>query len=201
MKISKVIDLGLNGPKVIKAARFSDERGYFMETYRYDQVFEAIGATQIHQVNESYSKKNVVRGLHFQWEPYMGKIVRVISGRMFDLALDVRKGSPSFGQVVSYDLNGYGEEVTWVWVPAGFAHGCVFVENTVIEYLCTGSYSPATEASISPLAQDINWGKCENEKEIRNIISTANMTEKDRNGFTLEDWLKNENSDYFTVGK
>jgi len=158
------------------------------------------------QANESYSKKGTVRGLHFQWNPYMGKLVRTLTGRMIDMVLDIRKGSPTFGKIICYDMpaNPTVDYNEWIWVPPGFAHGNFFTEETMIEYFCSGQYSPGSEASISPLAKDIDWTLCDtNLKKLFDSIapSTDLITDKDKNGFSMAEWLENENSDNFIHGK
>jgi dTDP-4-dehydrorhamnose 3,5-epimerase len=158
------------------------------------------------QCNESFSRKGTVRGLHFQWNPYMGKFVRTINGRMVDLILDIRKGSPNFGKLIAYDMpakfdNDYNE---WIWIPPGFAHGNFFTEDTVIEYFCSGEYNQNCEAGISPLSKDIDWSLCDQnlKKEFDDIVSvTKYITEKDRNGFSIRDWEKDNRSNNFIYGK
>ncbi len=115
------------------------------------------------QANESFSRAGTVRGLHFQWNPYMGKLVRTIRGHMIDVALDIRKGSPTYGQIVAYDMPVQGDEdfAEWIWLPPGFAHGNTFPQDTVIEYFCSGEYSPGNEAGISPVADDLDWSLCD----------------------------------------
>jgi dTDP-4-dehydrorhamnose 3,5-epimerase len=122
MKLLSVDPLAIDGIKVIKFARFTDMRGYFAEHYRRSDFlkhagFEATTDILFVQCNESFSRKSTIRGLHFQWNPYMGKLVRTLSGRMIDIVLDIRKGSPTFGKALLYDMatspainlrNGYG---------------------------------------------------------------------------------------------
>jgi dTDP-4-dehydrorhamnose 3,5-epimerase len=205
MKIIEVSSLSINAIKVIRFARFPDHRGYFTEPFRKSQFNEEVKFLKdvnFVQANESFSKSGVIRGLHFQWNPYMGKLVRTIQGRMADLFLDIRKGSPTFGKVGAYEMvsspdKDYNE---WIWVPPGFAHGNYFTEDTTIEYFCSGEYSPRCEAGISPLAKDIDWSLCNKElkDEFFSISSkTKLITEKDSNGFTLEKWLKDERSNNF----
>ncbi len=154
------------------------------------------------QCNESWSRAGTVRGLHFQWNPYMGKLVRTLSGHMIDLIMDIRKGSPNFGKVIAYDMPAdmgaaYGE---WIWIPAGFAHGNLFKQDTHIEYFCSGEYNPGCEAGISPLAHDIDWSICEPAlKRWFDEIApgTGMITDKDRNGYTLARWLEVPASDFF----
>ncbi len=142
------------------------------------------------QINESYSRPGTLRGLHFQWNPQMGKLVRTVAGRMVDFALDIRKGSPFFGHVIAYDMpstaeQSYGE---WIWVPPGFAHGNFFPQRTRIEYLCSGQWSPGCEAGISPLAADLDWSLCDGKcKALLDGAAAAALliSDKDRAGLTL----------------
>ena len=93
----------------------------------------------------------------------MGKLVRTIRGHMIDVVLDIRKGSPTYGKIIAHDMPVQGDEdyAEWIWVPPGFAHGNTFPADTVIEYLCSGEYSPGNEAGISPVADDLDWSLCE----------------------------------------
>jgi len=203
MKIVKVKNLNQPEVKIIKFARFSDNRGYFTEPFRKSQFLkEAIPGFNIVQINESYSKKGVIRGLHFQWNPYMGKLVRTIKGHMIDLFLDIRKGSPTFGKINAFDMpaSENDEISTWIWVPVGFAHGNIFLEETIIEYLCTGEYSQGCEAGISPLSKDIDWSLCDpNLKKIieKQIKKGLIISEKDKKGLTLKEWLNDKRSENF----
>jgi len=211
MKLLEVKELSIEAVKVIKFARFCDHRGYFTEHYRKSDFINHpdmsfMKGVEFVQCNESYSKKGTVRGLHFQWNPYMGKLVRTISGRMIDMVLDIRKGSPTFGKIILYDMpadykTDYGE---WIWVPPGFAHGNFFPEDTTIEYFCSGEYSPGCEAGISPLAQDIDWSLCdENLKKLYDklVPTTSLITDKDKNGFSVSGWKTDERSNNFIYGK
>jgi dTDP-4-dehydrorhamnose 3,5-epimerase len=209
MKILGVKPLSIPAIRVIRFARFCDLRGYFTEQYRRSDFQKHpdmgfMSQVAFVQCNESYSRTGTLRGLHFQWNPYMGKMVRTISGRMIDIVLDIRKGSATFGKTLLYDMpaNPVAENQEWIWVPPGFAHGNVFTEDTVIEYLCSGEYSQGCEAGISPLARDIDWSLCEAPlKEVFEGIasSTTLITDKDRNGFTLEKWVADPRSDHFTI--
>ena len=211
MKLLEVKALQLADVKVIKFARFNDHRGYFSEHYRRSD-FKTSGQipfmndVDFVQCNESYSQKGTVRGLHFQWNPYMGKLVRTLQGRMIDMVLDIRKASPTFGKIILYDMPAdcTKEYSEWIWVPPGFAHGNFFPEETMIEYFCSGEYSPGCEAGISPLAEDIDWTLCDADlkKLFDNIApSTGLITDKDKNGFTVAAWLENENSENFIYGE
>lgn len=210
MKINEIKDLNIKGVKLIKFSRFCDHRGYFTEPYRKSDFFDHpdlsdFKGKEFVQVNESLSKPNTVRGLHFQWNPYMGKLVRTVRGRMVDLFLDIRKGSPLFGKISAYDMPAridadYSE---WIWIPPGFAHGNYFTEGSQIEYFCTGEYSQNCEAGISPLAGDIDWSLCPDslKQEFDLIIKTTDLiTQKDRDGFTVDSWTMDERSNYFKYG-
>lgn len=194
--------------KVISFARFRDERGYFTEHFRRSDLqtnplTPFMRDVEFFQANESFSRAGTVRGLHFQWDPYMGKLVRTLRGHMVDLVLDIRRGSPTFGKAIAYDMPSRESEDSdeWIWVPPGFAHGNVFLEDTSIEYFCSGEYSPGNEAGISPLAGDIDWSLCD--PRLRETFhgiasSTRLMTDKDRDGLSVSAWERDARSDNFT---
>jgi dTDP-4-dehydrorhamnose 3,5-epimerase len=207
MKILDVKALSIPDIRVVRFGRFADHRGFFGEQFRKSDCdthpqMDFLKGIDFLQCNESYSKRGTIRGLHFQWNPYMGKLVRTLSGRMTDMVLDIRKGSPMFGKIIAYDLPApqgadFGE---WIWVPPGFAHGNYFCEDAHIEYFCSGEYSPGCEAGISPLAGDIDWSICDPKlkKEFDSIAhGDPLMTDKDRNGYSLASWVSNPNSDQF----
>lgn len=201
MKILNTYDLAIPGVKVVKYGRFHDHRGYFTETFRKSQMEDILG-TEFVQVNESLSKKGVIRGLHFQWNPFMGKLVRTVKGHMVDLVLDIRKGSPTYGKIIAHDMPvslDLPSEPEWIWVPPGCAHGNFFKEDSIIEYLCSGEYSQGNEDGISPLAEDIDWSLCNSVlyDEFKEIATDALMTDKDRNGNSLAQWEKKKESDVF----
>jgi dTDP-4-dehydrorhamnose 3,5-epimerase len=207
MKILEVKALAISDVRVIRFGRFRDNRGFFTEPYRrgvFDSHAEMsfLRATPIVQANESWSRPGTIRGLHFQWNPYMGKLVRTISGRMVDLALDIRKGSPTCGKLVAYDMPADPEREfdEWIWVPPGFAHGNYFSMPSQIEYLCTGEYSPGCEGAVSPFAPDLDWSLVAPElrEEFRKIReNTPSISDKDRNAMSLEQWLVDSRSDNF----
>ena len=206
MKILEIKTLAIPEIKVIKFARFCDHRGYFTEQFRKSDLFnipnlESLNNIEFVQANQGFSKKDVIRGLHFQWNPFMGKLARTLSGHMVDIILDIRKGSPTFGKVIAYDMpaNNNNDYDEWIWIPPGFARGNFFREDSITEYYCTGEYNQSCEASISPLAKDIDWSLCDKniKKEFDKISSTDLITEKDRNGFSLENWIKDDRSENF----
>lgn len=208
MKILEIKELFFDKVKVIKFARFCDDRGFFTEHFRKSDILKLPFCKDVHfvQLNESFSRKNTIRGLHFQWNPYQGKLVRTILGRMVDMVMDIRKGSPHFGKIVAYDMpaDSMRDYDEWIWVPPGFAHGNFYTEESRIEYFCTGEYNPENEAGISPLASDIDWSLCDEQlkKEFMSVVEDSPLlSEKDKKGFTVSDWLSDKRSDNFVFGK
>jgi dTDP-4-dehydrorhamnose 3,5-epimerase len=207
VKIVSVEQLAMTEIRVIRFARFSDQRGYFTEHFRESDfrsspLVSFMEGVEFVQANESYSRAGTVRGLHFQWNPYMGKLVRTLRGHMVDVVLDIRRGSPNFGRAIAYDMSSDRSEDfnEWIWVPPGFAHGNAFLEDTWIEYFCSGEYSPGNEAGISPLADDIDWSLCDHnlrETFLEIASSTRLMTDKDRNGLSVSTWARDERSHNF----
>lgn len=207
MKIEAVESLAIPELKVVRFGRFTDDRGYFTESYRLGDLTRHpetafLRNVRFLQINESYSRAGVVRGLHFQWAPHMGKLVRAVRGRIVDLALDIRLESPTLGKIIGRDISespgaDYGE---WIWVPPGFAHGFFCTTDCTLEYLCSGEYSPGSEAGISPLAPDIDWSLCDRalKRAFDEVIEGgAVMSEKDRDALSLKDWLADERAANF----
>lgn len=207
MKIIEVKTLSFPEIKIIRFARFKDRRGFFSEVYNKNDFDDHpdlgfMKDVSFIQANISYSKRKTIRGLHSQWNPYMSKLVRVSDGAMIDLILDIRKGSPNFGKIIVYDLStevdrDYNE---WVWVPSGFAHGSVYLKDAFIEYFCDNIWNPKTEVSISPLASDIDWSLCDPrlKAEFHRVISQGPlMSEKDRKGYSIDDWKNSADSENF----
>ncbi len=146
MGIESIGDLGIQTivPKV-----FSDERGYFSETYNQsDQRFAALNVSFV-QDNQVYSSKSgTVRGLHFQKPPFQqGKLVRVVVGAIFDVAVDIRSGSPTYGRHVSFEID--ARNGVQIWIPPGFAHGyCTLEPGTVVLYKTTAYYAPECDGGV-----------------------------------------------------
>ena len=142
---------------LVKPKVFNDKRGFFMETYKKSD-FESAGIdTDFVQDNHSKSIKGVLRGLHFQKEPFaQGKLVRCVKGKIFDVAVDIRKGSPTFGKWVGYELS--DENRLMLWIPKGFAHGFLTLsdEAEVIYKVSGGEYAPEYDAGIRWNDPDIN---------------------------------------------
>jgi dTDP-4-dehydrorhamnose 3,5-epimerase len=166
---------------------YQDARGFFMETYRADQFRELGLPVSFAQDNHSRSVKGVVRGLHFQWEPPMGKLMRVPLGSAFLVAVDIRKGAPTLGRWAGVECS--AENRRQVWAPAGFARGfCVLSEVAEIQYKCTGIYNGKAESGI--LWNDPAIG-------IRWPLTNPILSEKDAKARTLADWLASAESNHF----
>lgn len=155
----KIIKTDLPGVVVIEPRVFKDDRGYFFETFQKERYEEAGMIQPFVQDNESKSTYGVVRGLHYQLGPHaQAKLVRVIEGEVFDVAVDLRKGSPTFGKWFGTVLS--GENKKQMFVPRGFAHGfAVLSEKAIFCYKCDGLYNPKYERSINPFDPElgIDW--------------------------------------------
>lgn len=184
----EVLSRHLGEVVVFTPKAFEDQRGYFMETYREDQ-FRGIGLPGAFvQDNHSSSKKGVLRGLHFQWDPPMGKLMRVTQGAAFLVAVDLRIGSPTLGKWVGIEATPANRKQ--VWAPASFARGfCALADDTEVQYKCTGIYNSKAESAI-----------CWNDPQIAIEwpVKDVLISEKDRNAQTFEQWLACENARHFT---
>lgn len=133
--------------KLITPTVFGDERGFFMETFRQSEFEEHCGDYRFVQDNHSSSRHGILRGLHFQYEKPQGKLVRVTRGEVFDVAVDMRQSSPTFGQWVGAILSEANKKM--LWVPPGFAHGFLVTSDmTEFQYKCTDYYNPGDEYSL-----------------------------------------------------
>ena len=172
---------------VLRPEVFEDERGFFLEAFRKDQFQELGLPTEFAQDNHSRSAKHVLRGLHFQWEPPMGKLMRVTYGTAFLVAVDIRKGSHTLGEWFGIEVS--AENKKQVWAPAGFARGfCVLSDFAEIQYKCTGIYNNKAESGI--LWNDPEIGI---EWPLRNPI----LSKKDEVAQTLSQWLTRPESSNF----
>lgn len=144
----EIIDTAIPELKIIQPKVFGDARGYFFESYHKERLAELGLTADFVQDNQSLSAKNVIRGLHFQKPPFaQGKLVRVITGRAMDVAVDIRRGSPTYGKHVNTLLS--AEKNNMFWIPEGFAHGFVALEdNTIFAYKTTNYYNKASEDAI-----------------------------------------------------
>lgn len=133
--------------KLLTLKTFADDRGFFVERFKRSVFQELKLPTDFCQDNFSKSIQNVLRGLHYQWDRPQGKLVTCTSGQIFDVVVDIRKGSPTFGQHQSVEL--HGDRPQWFWIPAGFAHGfCVLSKEADLLYRCTEEYNPKGESGI-----------------------------------------------------
>lgn len=171
MNSMKVISTGIPDVKIIEPAVFGDERGFFMETWNQKIFDEKVAKRVFVQDNQSISYKGVLRGLHYQLPPYeQGKLVRVISGSVYDVAVDIRPNSPTYGQHVAVELTADNKRM--LWMPEGFAHGFLTLEDdTVFAYKTTGYYDKSSERALHWKSSllNISW------PEMKNLI----VNEKD----------------------
>jgi dTDP-4-dehydrorhamnose 3,5-epimerase len=168
---------------------FEDARGFFMEVYRRDVLRDAGLHEEFAQLNHSRSVRNVIRGLHFQWDRPMGKLMRVTEGEAFLVAVDIRHGSPTIGDWVGETISAQNKRQ--LWAPAGFARGfCVLSEFAQIEYLCTAVYNPGGESGIRWNDPDvgIDWP-----------VKEAIVSDRDGRAQSLHEWLARPESKAFSV--
>ncbi|HEY0198061.1 MAG TPA: dTDP-4-dehydrorhamnose 3,5-epimerase [Rhodanobacter sp.] len=173
----KVIETGLAGALILEPQVFGDTRGFFYESYNQAKYREAGIDHHFIQSNVSRSTKGVLRGLHYQWPNPQGKLVSVLEGEVYDVAVDIRRGSPTFGQSAGVMLT--AENHRHFWVPEGFAHGfCVLSEFATFSYQCTALYDRAADAGIRWNDADlgIDWP-----------ISAPLLSEKDGKAPLLKD--------------
>ena len=145
----EVVKFDIDGLLVLTPTVYEDERGFFYESFNQERFNELVGkAVVFKQDNQSLSKKNVLRGFHFQAPPYaQGKLVRVVKGSVLDIAIDIRKASPTYGQSVAVELS--AENKKMFWIPEGFAHGFYTLEeDTIFLYKCTNLYHKASEGDL-----------------------------------------------------
>lgn len=180
----------LDAVTVLVPEIFEDERGFFMESFRADR-FEELGLpTRFVQDNHSRSAKDVVRGLHFQWDPPMGKLMRVTHGRAFVVSVDIRRGSPTLGQWHGVEVSAKNRRQ--VWAPAGFARGfCVLSDVAEVQYKCTGTYNPEAQSGILWNDRDIG---------IEWPVSAPMLSAKDRRARTLAEWLDSPDASSLAYG-
>ncbi len=183
MHTMKIFKTKIEGLLIIEPQVFRDERGFFMETYNKEK-YENIGILDdFMQDNLSKSAKGVLRGLHFQKNPYaQGKLVQVIKGSVLDVAVDIRKKSKTFGEWVSVELSEKNKKQ--FWLPAGFAHGFISLENdTIFNYKCTNVYNPKSEGAIlwNDKKINIDW-----QLEKYNIKDPI-VSNKDKENVTFEE--------------
>ena len=178
----EVIKTAIDGLLVIKPRVFEDARGYFFESFSQRDFEAQVGKVDFVQDNESMSSYGVMRGLHFQRPPYtQSKLVRCVKGAVLDVAVDIRKGSPTYGQHVAIELS--EENRLQFFIPQGFAHGfSVLTETAVFQYKCDNFYAPQADDGISILDQSlgIDW---------RVPVECAILSEKDTKHQLLKDFI------------
>ncbi len=177
MIIKSIEDGKLSGVKLIKIGRFDDVRGFFTELYHIEDLKKVGFCETFVQDNLSKSQKGVFRGMHYQLEPYgMGKLVCCLTGGIYDVVVDIRKGSPTFGKWESFYLT--EEEFSLLWVPVGFAHGFLSLQdNTHVLYKCTSLYNANADRSLSYRSPEIG---------IQLPFEPTIISEKDKNAPILE---------------
>ncbi len=176
----EIVETKIPGLLIIKPTVFEDARGYFFESYNKQRFLQHGIDQNFVQDNESMSQNGVLRGLHFQKPPFeQGKLVRVMKGSVLDVAVDIRKSSPTYGQWESVELT---QNNKWMyWLPPGMAHGFVALENnTVFFYKCTNVYNQESEGSIcwNDPTLDIQWP-----------LSNPIITDKDKNAPYFKDFI------------
>jgi dTDP-4-dehydrorhamnose 3,5-epimerase len=186
MKLS-IESVHLGAVVVLTQERVEDERGFFMEIFRADEFRQLGLPAEFVQDNLSRSSKHVLRGLHFQWDQPMGKLMRVAQGRAFLVAVDIRKDSPTLGQWFGIEVA--AEDRKQVWAPAGFARGFLALSDGVeIQYKCTATYNRLAEGGIrwNDPALAIDWP-----------VTQPVLSPKDAHARTLAEWLASSESDHF----
>ena len=176
----KYIDTAIVDVKILEPAVFGDERGFFMETFRDDEFNQHCAKRTFVQDNHSKSAQGILRGLHYQLENTQGKLVRIVAGEVYDVAVDMRQSSATFGEHVGVVLS--AENRRMLWVPEGFAHGFyVMSESAEFVYKCTNYYAPEHEASLlwNDPALKIQWPLVKGD--------TPSLSAKDEKGLLFAD--------------
>ncbi len=187
---TKVVEKFLNGGVVLQPEVFEDERGFFVEIFKKDELKSLGIQADFIQGNHSSSKKETVRGLHFQYAPAMAKLMRVTVGEAFLVVVDIRKGSPSLGKWFGVEVS--AKNKLQVWAPAGCARGfCVISDYAEVEYFATAQYNNKGESGI--LWNDPEIG-------IKWPVKRPLLSGKDRQAQTLAAWLNRPEADLFTYG-
>lgn len=177
------------GLQVLTAKHFPDERGFLVQSWVHQDLKAAGIPSDFKQAIQTVSKKGVMRGLHFQWDPPMGKFVRCLHGGILDVVVDVRHGSPTLGDHAAVELTGTNHRI--IWVPPGFAHGTFALEEgSIVLYECTGEHGPGREGGIL-------WNDPELGIKWPNI--TTIVSQKDKEPPTLKQWLADPRSQHFRL--
>ncbi len=181
----------LNGLKIFDTKVFRDSRGFFMESFRDSDLQELGVNTKFIQDNHSRSVKDVLRGMHFQFDPPQGKLIRVTAGKAYIVEVDIRPGSPTFGKWFGIEIS--SENMRQIWVPPGFANGfCCLSDIVELQYKCTAYWNKPGEGSISWNDPDIG---------IKWPIDNPLLSEKDNSGISLKEWETSGRSTAFRYDK
>lgn len=186
----KVTEQEIPGVFIIEPSIFKDDRGYFFESFNDKQFRELVCNTTFVQDNESKSKAGVIRGLHWQKPPFaQSKLVRVVKGAVYDVAVDIRVGSPTFGKYVGVFLT--EDDHKQFFIPRGFAHGFIALkDDTIFQYKCDNLYDKASEAAIDWNSAGVKWN------DVYNYNSSVILSHKDCEHPTLENIDRSELFDY-----
>jgi dTDP-4-dehydrorhamnose 3,5-epimerase len=172
--------------KIIELKKYTDERGFFAESFN-QQIFDEIGQKFL-QDNMSYSKKGVIRGMHYQWDKPMGKLVFCPHGEILDIIVDIRKDSPNLGKSYHFILN--SESCRSLWVPPGFAHGFqVLSEEAVVTYKCSSYYNKEGESGINPMDVDLNLSWIF-EENLLGLVGFS-LSDKDKEASSFKNYCNN----------
>jgi dTDP-4-dehydrorhamnose 3,5-epimerase len=177
----------VEGIQVFEATCYADERGFLLQSYTKSDLERRGIPAVFGQAIQSKSKRGVLRGLHYQWDPPQGKLVRCVTGRIFDVVVDLRHGSPTQGDHVAVEMSGKNHKV--IWVPQGFAHGFLALEDdSIVLYFCTAEWNPRGEGGIrwNDPALGIHWS-----------ADVALVSAKDQQNPTLAQWLQDPRSAIF----
>ncbi len=179
----------LTGLRLFTSRRFEDDRGFLIQSYT-ESGLEALGIRAgFRQAIQSCSKRGVLRGLHFQWRPAQGKLIRCLRGAVFDVVVDARHGSPTLGDHAAVELNESNDAT--LWIPPGFAHGFMaLADDSLVFYECTSEWAPEAEGGIL-------W--CDPALGIAWPLTDPLVSEKDRRLPTLAEWLTAPASAHFTL--
>ena len=195
MNIIAIEQLVIPEVKILKIKRYMDKRGYFTEVFRQDKLVNnpdlpSLENKQFIQINESISAKGVVRGLHTQCQPNLDKVLRILRGKIIDIAVDIRPTSATFGKAVTKKLsyNPQDDFEEMILVPFGFAHGIIVVEDCHIQYFQTGLWNKEGETTITLSDPAIDWSSDEENTQAAIQVALTNgiISEKDQSGLTLE---------------
>lgn len=168
--------------KLIELNKFDDNRGWFIQSY--DEKISNLLNTDFVQENISFSHLGVVRGLHYQWNKPMGKLIQCLNGKIVDIIVDIRKDSKTLGQVEFFILD---KPEQLLWVPSGYAHGFISMfDNTIVKYMCDNYYNKENESGISLLDTDLQI-----KEKLKINLDIFILSDKDKNAQSFSDYMKN----------